>query len=112
MVLAPAVRWPWRFEYRATPKKGRRKPADEEACMTEAQKLSETLSKYDSKNILQGHVMSIIQNDVELELFSDKRHSKNRFCSFTVTAGDGQQAMKDWILLHCDQSSSSIYPLY
>ena len=63
--------------------------------MTEAQKLSLTLNRFDSKNILQGHVMSIIQNDVELELFSDKRHSKNRFCSFTVTAGDGQQAMKD-----------------
>ena len=67
--------------------------------MEEAQKLSEVLNKYDSKNILHGHVMSIIQNDIELELFSDKRHSKNRFCSFTVTAGDGSQAFKDWVLI-------------
>ena len=67
--------------------------------MAEAQKLSEMLNKYDSKNILHGHVMSIIQNDIELELFSDKRHSKNRFCSFTVTAGDGTQAFKDRIFL-------------
>jgi len=67
--------------------------------MAEAQKLSEVLNKYDSKNILHGHVMSIIQNDIELELFSDKRHSKNRFCSFTVTAGDGSQAFKDRVLI-------------
>ena len=67
--------------------------------MAEAQKLSEVLNKYDSKNILHGHVMSIIQNDIELELFSDKRHSKNRFCSFTVTAGDGSQAFKDRVFI-------------
>ena len=79
-----------------TDKQARRKP-DEESLMAEAQKLSETLNKYDSKNILHGHCMSIIQNDIELELFSDKRHSKNRFCSFTVTAGDGSQAFKDRI---------------